>query len=88
MRIFTSDPKKYASVDELKAYDDLIASSQVPSNMGDIKPEDLSGPEALMNPGKLNSSLSNSLSLDAYVYNSKHANIFNSNENHIIIFTL
>ena len=52
VRIFSSDPSRFASTDELKAYDDLIASSEVPSNLGDIKPEDLSEPEALLNPGK------------------------------------
>ena len=33
-------------------YDEQISSSQVPSQLGDLKPEDLSGPEALLNPGK------------------------------------
>ena len=51
--MFTSDPKKYASTEELKAYDEQISSSQVPSQLGDLKPEDLSGPEALLNPGTI-----------------------------------
>ena len=51
VRVFTSDPKMYASSEELKVYDELISSSQVPSQLGDLKPEDLSGPEALLNPG-------------------------------------
>ena len=58
VRVFTSDPKKYASTEELKAYDEQISSSQVPSQLGDLKPEDLSGPEALLNPGKLTNTLS------------------------------
>ena len=53
MRVFTNDPKMYASSEELKVYDELISSSQVPSQLGDLKPEDLSGPEALLNPGTL-----------------------------------
>ena len=53
VRVFTSDPQKFASTEELKVYDELISSSQVPSQLGDLKPEDLSGPEALLNPGTL-----------------------------------
>ncbi|XP_053395858.1 phospholipase A-2-activating protein-like [Mercenaria mercenaria] len=48
IRVFTNDPKRIASTEELKAYDDQIAASQVPQ---DIKPEQLPGPEALNNPG-------------------------------------
>lgn len=50
VRVFTSDPLHYASPDEMKAYDEQIATSQVPT---DIKPEQLPGPEALNNPGRL-----------------------------------
>ena len=31
---------------------------KVPSQLGDLKPEDLSGPEALLNPGKLTNTFS------------------------------
>jgi len=50
VRVYTSDTSLYASPDEMKAYDEQIATSQVPT---DIKPEDLPGPEALENPGML-----------------------------------
>ena len=48
--MFTTDQSRIASTEDLKAYDDQIAASQVPQ---DIRPEELPGPEALNNPGRV-----------------------------------
>ncbi|XP_052774869.1 phospholipase A-2-activating protein-like [Mya arenaria] len=48
LRVFTCDPARFASTEELKTYDEQIAQSQVPQ---DIRPEELPGLEALTKPG-------------------------------------
>jgi len=47
--VFTCDPARYASTEELKTYDEQIAQSQIPQ---EIRPEELPGPEALTRPGR------------------------------------
>nr|KAG5698282.1 hypothetical protein BaRGS_016984 [Batillaria attramentaria] len=41
-----------ASAEDQKAFEDLVASSAIPTQLGDINKEDLPGPEALLNPGR------------------------------------
>ncbi|KAI5120473.1 hypothetical protein M0805_006493 [Coniferiporia weirii] len=53
VRIFSAAEERWASADELKQYDDLVASQALPSQqVGDVKKTDLPGPEALTAPGK------------------------------------
>ncbi|KAL8576565.1 hypothetical protein ACOMHN_003123 [Nucella lapillus] len=52
MRVFTRDAGRMALEEDQKAFEELIASSEVPTQLGDIKKEDLPGPEALTNPGR------------------------------------
>jgi len=40
-----------ASADKLAEYEQLIAASEIPAQIGDIKTEDLVGPSALQVPG-------------------------------------
>jgi len=40
-----------ASADKLAEYEQLIAASEIPAQIGDIKTEDLVGPTALQVPG-------------------------------------
>ncbi|KAJ3722797.1 phospholipase A-2-activating protein [Lentinula guzmanii] len=53
VRVFTEAEDRWASSEELKAYDDMVASQALPSQqVGDIKKSDLGGTEALNVPGK------------------------------------
>jgi len=53
VRVFTRAEDRWASVEDLKLYDDQVASQALPSQqIGDVKKDDLPGPEALSNPGK------------------------------------
>lgn len=57
VRVFSEAEERWASADELKKYDDLIASQALPSQqVGDVKKSDLPGLEALTTPGKLSCS--------------------------------
>ncbi|ESP05233.1 hypothetical protein LOTGIDRAFT_227892 [Lottia gigantea] len=51
IRVFTKNPDRIASPEELKAFDEMIAGSTIQTQIGDINVEDLPGPEALINPG-------------------------------------
>ncbi|KAJ3258094.1 prephenate dehydrogenase (NADP(+)) [Boothiomyces macroporosus] len=52
VRVFTQSPDRVASADELQAYEESLSASTIPSNqVGDIKKDDLPGPEALDQPG-------------------------------------
>jgi hypothetical protein len=51
MRVFTREGKRMASAEDQKTLEDLVASSTIPTQLGDIKKEDLPGPEALLTPG-------------------------------------
>ncbi|XP_033096894.1 phospholipase A-2-activating protein-like [Anneissia japonica] len=54
-RVFTRDPSRKASQDEVDLFNQQVASSAIPvqsSDLGGIKPEDLPGKEDLLNPGK------------------------------------
>ncbi|KAJ3866808.1 phospholipase A-2-activating protein [Lentinula novae-zelandiae] len=53
VRVFTEVEDRWASPEDLKAYDDMVASQALPSQqVGDIKKSDLAGTEALNAPGK------------------------------------
>ncbi|ORX94957.1 PFU-domain-containing protein [Basidiobolus meristosporus CBS 931.73] len=53
VRVFTRAEERYAEPDKLKKYNDQVASFAIPSNqVGDVKKDQLPGPEALQNPGK------------------------------------
>ena len=52
VRVFTQDPDKVASPEILAAHEAALASAPVASQpLGDIKVEDLPGPDALDRPG-------------------------------------
>lgn len=52
VRVFSESEERWASPQELKAFDDLVASQALPSQqVGDVKKSDLPGPEALNIPG-------------------------------------
>lgn len=54
VRVFSAAEERWASAEDLKAYDDRVASSALPAQqVGDVKKSDLSGEEALLQPGKL-----------------------------------
>ncbi|KAF9970764.1 hypothetical protein BGZ73_006474 [Actinomortierella ambigua] len=53
VRIFTRNKERVADEATLKAYNDENAASAIPSNqVGDIKKDDIPGPEALQKPGR------------------------------------
>ncbi|KAJ3322619.1 prephenate dehydrogenase (NADP(+)) [Boothiomyces sp. JEL0866] len=52
VRVFTQSSDRVASAEELQAYEESLSASSIPSNqVGDIKKDDLPGPEALDQPG-------------------------------------
>jgi phospholipase A-2-activating protein len=52
VRIFSEAEERWASLEDLKAFDDLVASQALPAQqIGDVKKSDLPGPEALGVPG-------------------------------------
>ena len=53
IRVFSSSPERQAPDEEQQAFLDSVASSNIPSQIGDVKTDDLPGTEALLNPGKL-----------------------------------
>ncbi|CCM00008.1 uncharacterized protein FIBRA_02033 [Fibroporia radiculosa] len=53
VRIFTAEESRYLPGDQLKAYEDQIASQALPAQqIGDVKKSDLPGLEVLSEPGK------------------------------------
>ncbi|KAF9358012.1 hypothetical protein BGX26_002652 [Mortierella sp. AD094] len=53
VRVFTRNSERVADAETLKAYDEENAATAIPSNqVGDIKKDDLPGPEALEQPGR------------------------------------
>jgi len=51
IRVFTSSAERMASPTELAEYEQSVAASEIPAQIGDIKTEDLVGPSALQVPG-------------------------------------
>ncbi|PPQ99219.1 hypothetical protein CVT24_009238 [Panaeolus cyanescens] len=53
VRVFSASEDRWAPEDQLKAYDDQVASQALPSQqIGNIKKSDLPGLDALLQPGK------------------------------------
>ncbi|KXN92255.1 Phospholipase A-2-activating protein [Leucoagaricus sp. SymC.cos] len=53
IRIFSASKERWVSEQDLKEYEDQVASQALPSQqIGDVKKSDLPGPEALSTPGK------------------------------------
>jgi len=52
IRVFTTSAERMASPTELAEYEQSVAVSEIPAQIGDIKTEDLVGPSALQVPGK------------------------------------
>ena len=52
IRVFSSSPERQAAEEEQKEWQDLVANSSIPSQVGDLNMEELPGPEALLNPGQ------------------------------------
>ena len=51
IRLFTMSAERVASADKLAEYEQHIAASEIPAQIGDIKTDDLVGPSALQVPG-------------------------------------
>ncbi|TFY76722.1 hypothetical protein EWM64_g7288 [Hericium alpestre] len=52
VRIFSESEERWASAEELKAYEDQVASQALPAQqVGDVKKSDLPGSDALLTPG-------------------------------------
>lgn len=52
VRIFSNAEERWAPADQLKAYEEQLASQAVPlQQVGDVKKDELPGPEALTQPG-------------------------------------
>ena len=52
VRIFSEAEERWASPEDLKSFDELVASQALPAQqVGDIKKSDLPGLEALAEPG-------------------------------------
>ena len=52
VRVFTESQDRWASAEELKAFEDQVGSQALPTQqVGDVKKSDLPGPDALLQPG-------------------------------------
>jgi phospholipase A-2-activating protein len=52
VRVFSESEDRWASAEDLKIYDDQVASQALPSQtLGDVKKADLPGSESLAQPG-------------------------------------
>ena len=49
--MFTTSAERMASPAEIADYEQSVAASEIPAQIGDIKTEDLVGPSALKVPG-------------------------------------
>ncbi len=53
VRVFSASEERWAPANELKAYEDSVASTALPAQqVGDVKKSDLPGIEALSQPGE------------------------------------
>lgn len=53
IRVFTASEDRAASNEEITEFEAQVSSSQIPTQVGDIDSEKLSGPEALLTPGRV-----------------------------------
>jgi len=51
IRVFSRDPKRLGTEDELLAFQSLVSSNAIPAQVGDLKKDDVLGPDALEIPG-------------------------------------
>jgi phospholipase A-2-activating protein len=52
VRVFSESEDRWASAEDLKIYDDQVASQALPAQtIGDVKKSDLPGSESLAEPG-------------------------------------
>jgi len=52
VRVFSESQDRWASAEELKAFEAQVASQALPAEqVGDVKKSDLPGPDALLHPG-------------------------------------
>ncbi|XP_064605533.1 phospholipase A-2-activating protein-like [Liolophura sinensis] len=51
IRVFSTCPDRVAAPEIQVAFEEQVAASTIPTQIGDIKVSDLPGPEALLNPG-------------------------------------
>ena len=52
IRVFTAEESRQAPADEVKAFEEQVSSSQIPTQVGDIDAEKLPGQEILLAPGR------------------------------------
>ena len=53
VRVFSAVEERWASAEDLKAYEDKVANSALPAQqVGDVKKSDLPGEDALLQPGQ------------------------------------
>ena len=52
VRVFTCDSLRQASTEDQAAFEEEVAQSSIPTQVGDLKTEDLPGPEVLLAPGE------------------------------------
>jgi len=52
VRVFSDSEDRWASAEDLKTFEDQVASQALPSQqVGDVKKSDLPGTDALLHPG-------------------------------------
>ena len=51
IRVFTQCAERTADASDQAVFDELVASSAIPAQIGEIKTDELPGPEALVIPG-------------------------------------
>ena len=52
IRVFTTAPERAADEELQKAYEEELAASTIPAQIGDIQTDQLPGPHVLLNPGE------------------------------------
>ncbi|XP_067931333.1 phospholipase A-2-activating protein-like [Watersipora subatra] len=52
IRVFTNSEDRMASSEDIKAFEEQVSATEIPTQVGDIDSNSLPGPEALFNPGK------------------------------------
>ena len=51
IRVFTNNPDRMASAEDIKAFEEQVSASEIPTQVGDIDCDKLPGDEALFEPG-------------------------------------
>ncbi|XP_074640387.1 phospholipase A-2-activating protein-like [Tubulanus polymorphus] len=52
IRIFSESPDRIAEPEQIQQFEEEVSASTIPSQVGDVKMEDLPGPEVLTEPGE------------------------------------